>query len=163
MIAGISFVQKQNIHLATAQIAELQQRLEQDHPRVDRNLINKLANQAQTKAAKERRAAAKYVPLALLSELSALTSGQIHLLKFDAELFGNSSGKSKNDTPDALTLKGLVTGTRLGLDVSLAAYVISLNASPLFSQAIVEERTIKNFEERPAIYFTVRLNLEQAS
>jgi Tfp pilus assembly PilM family ATPase len=163
LIAGISFVQKHNIHLATAQIAELQQRLEQDPPRVDRKLINKLADQAQTKAAKERRAAAKSVPLALLSELSALTSEEIHLLEVDAELFGKSSGKSNNETPVALTLKGLVTGTRLGLDVSLAAYIINLNASPLFSQAVVEERSMKNFEEKPAIFFTVRLNLEQAS
>jgi Tfp pilus assembly PilM family ATPase len=163
MIAGISFVQKQHIHTATEKIADLQQRLGQDQPGVDRKLINELARRAQAKAAEERRAAAKYLPLAILSELSALTSGEIRLMEVDAELSNKSPGKSKNDRPEALTLKGVVTGDRLSLDVSLAGYIVNLNASPLFSRAAVEARSLKLYEEKPAIYFTVRLNLEQAS
>jgi len=163
IMAGVAFIQNQRINTAAAHLLALRQRIEGQGPPLDRNALDQMVRQAQSRASESKLAAAKYLPLAILSEMAALTPAEIRLTQVEADLAEHPRDKKKDTAKGALKLKGVISGDQLSMDVILAGYILNLNASPLFSQAVVKERSLATHGMGPALWFTIHLDLEQSS
>ncbi len=141
------------LHLAHGVVAhgnrELETRLTQERSRLaayplrlDEPTLRALTAQSVAEGVAVKQSVTRWLPLSLLQELAALTPESVSLTGLEAVF---PSGGAPVDTRGrarqaqaggpALTLRGVVRGTREAQRSLLAAYALELEQSPLFGQA----------------------------
>jgi hypothetical protein len=139
-------------------VAQLQQKLEQYRPRVDQNYIVQLTAKAKQKQHESKEYSERYVGLAIIKEITNITTPNVRLLSMKAN-FGQVSGDKKTEGIKTLVLEGVIFGSHQSLESSLAAYVLRLENSPLFSRPNIRKSTLGYYEDKEAMQFTVQIDM----
>ncbi|UCF93096.1 MAG: pilus assembly protein PilM [Desulfobacterales bacterium] len=164
LCVGISFWQEQIVREKDAQRVRLRHQLEDFDVRVDKNLIIKLVDEFRKKNQASKKISQKYLGLAVISEISKLTPSEIRLLSISAQLGPwppkKSSPQGKTAPSKLLTLDGVIQGERVGLESSLAGYLMQLRDSPLFDQPAVRKKSFEFLDNKEVLRFTTQLNLK---
>ncbi len=158
LCVGLSFWQERTNSDKEYQVTRLQQQLNAFTLRVDKNLILKLVSEVKANNRMISQIGEKYLGLAVISELADLTPTNIRLLNLSARL-ARQPGKKKSEVKKSLVIEGIVQGNRLTLESALAAYLMDLKSSPLFKQPKINKKSYVNFEDKPVLKFTARLDL----
>ena len=156
LCAGISFWQDRTIRQKDSHKARLQQKLESYTLRVDQKLILQLLDQTRAKRKIVQDLGKKYLDLAVIGEITALTPSNIRLVRMTTQL---GSLLDKKNSKKVLVLDGIIQGDRLTLESALAGYLIKLKNSPLFDQPNISRKSFEYIKEEQVLRFTAQLNL----
>jgi type IV pilus assembly protein PilM len=164
LCVGVAFWQDRQIEAREFNLIQLRQQLDQFAVRVDKNLIVKLVNETQANLQKVKEIGEKYLPVAVISELTDLTPVNVRLLSISTQVNKQmekvkAPGKGKAKDKGTVILDGIVQGNRLILESTLAGYLMELRNSPLFDQPNVSKKSFERFENREGLRFTARLKL----
>lgn len=169
ILGGLCLWQDQVRQRKSAELARLQAELTQLAPVVTSDQITQLASQVIARQRLLKAKAEKYLSLAVLSELAALTPDTIRLLNLTAD-FGELPAATAGEAAPgqiksisrSLVLEGIVEGDALSAETSLAHYLIRLGASPLFVDPTVHQSTLEISQEVGQIlHFILRMGLGQ--
>jgi Tfp pilus assembly PilM family ATPase len=124
-------------------LAQLEQKWKQDI-QVDEKVIPLFVHKIEQDRKYVKEYSRRYMPLAVIGELSALTPSNIRLLNVTARMNSaavNSTGKREGGR---LLLEGIVSGDLYSLEDHLVGYILKLQSSPMFSQAKLNKSTIES-------------------
>lgn len=152
---GVSFWQDRTIRQKDAKKTFLQQKLESYTLRVDQKLILQLLDQTRAKRKIVQDLGQKYLDLAVIGEITALTPPNIRLVRMSTQL----GSMDKKNSKKVLILDGIIQGDRLTLESALAGYLIKLKNSPLFDQPNLSRKSFEYIKEDQVLRFTAQLNL----
>ncbi len=184
--AGFFLYELGVISVKKTEISRLQKELSQFQPRISRNDVMQIATQARQQSYSPRAYSERYLGMAVLGELAALTPADIRLVNLKADLAPAQADKTgatpkeavsgeKRDAVKAATgeppqagaagsvvVEGIVLGSRQSLDASLAGYVTRLQASPVFRQVTVQKNSVEKARKREVLHFTISLKIASA-
>lgn len=143
-----------------SKIIDLQQRLEQYSPRLNQNFILQLAAKGKQKSRILKEYSRKYFGMAVIGEVCRTIPSNIRLLSVTANLGRVSGGKEGGGgETKALILEGMVFGDQQRLEASLAAYLVSLEACPLFRQPKIRKSSFETEGGQEVLHFTAQIGL----
>ncbi|WDN87744.1 hypothetical protein BuS5_00712 [Desulfosarcina sp. BuS5] len=92
--------------------------------------------------------------LAVISELTDLTTDNIRLLSIESKL-GGSSVADKN----TLDMEGLIFGDRMTFETLLGSYLVKLKESLLFDKPVIKKNLVETYQGKEVLRFSVSLEL----
>lgn len=115
----------------------------------------------------------RYLAMALISELSAITPYNVQLFSIRANLERPSKTKAGENRNAALAsadpgsskavrlmeVEGMIDGERKMLESLLAQYVMKLDASPLFGEISVQRNDIESLGRNDILHFTLNAKI----
>ncbi|MBN2568964.1 MAG: hypothetical protein JXB42_05995 [Deltaproteobacteria bacterium] len=140
-----------------AVIAQLQQQLNKSAPLSD-EVLSYVTSTVKENQSRLKSYSHRYLGMAAISELTALTPSNIHLLRISADMGLSSTEKDKN-TSGGLTVEGIVSGDIKTLEASLVEYMLKLQSSPMFNQAKVNNSKMETSEDGEMLRFTLNVKL----
>ena len=164
LCVGVTYWQDRQIEAKEFNLLKLRRQLDEFAVRVDKNLIIKLVSETQANFRKVKEIGKKYLPVAVISEITELTPINIRLLSISTQV-NNQMGKEKAPAKGnakekgTLILDGIVQGNRLILESTLADYLMELRNSPLFDQPTINKKSFERFENKEGLRFSARLKL----
>ena len=153
----------------SAELTRLREELAQLAPVADRGQVTELASKVKAQQRLLKGKAEKYLSVAVLSELAALTPEVIRVLNLTAD-FGELPATAARDVASgqikrlsrSLVIEGLVEGDSLTAETSLAHYLMRLGASPLFVDPAVHQSTLEMKQDvGEVLHFVLRMGLGQ--
>ena len=159
-------------------VAELNQQLSSLNLMVDTKLVLQMAAKDREERRLKKEYGERYLGMAVLSELSALTPENVRFLKVRTSL-GKPEGKGapaaraaeKGAAPakpaeaavKSLEIDGIVTGERNMLEGYLSSYVLRLKGSPLVKEATVQRSVVEALQQNKAegevLHFVLNIKL----
>lgn len=159
-------------------VAELNQQLSSLNLMVDTKLVLQMAAKDREERRLKKEYGERYLGMAVLSELSALTPENVRFLKVRTSL-GKPEGKAapaaraaeKGAAPakpaeaavKSLEIDGIVTGERNMLEGYLSSYVLRLKGSPLVKEATVQRSVVEALQQNKAegevLHFVLNIKL----
>ncbi len=153
-----------------ATISDLNQQLSSLNLMVDTKLILQMAAKDREDRRLKKEYGERYMGMAVISELSALTPENIRFLKLKTTLGAKAAEKAnppaKPGEISARTLEidGLVLGERSMLEGYLSSYVLKLKGSPLFKETTVQRSVVEvlpqNKAEGEVLHFVLNVKLQ---
>ncbi len=153
-----------------AAVSDLNLQLSSLNLMVDTKLILQMAAKDREERRLKKEYGERYMGMAVISELSALTPENIRFLKLKTILGGKTAEKAippaKPGEVSAKTLEidGLVLGERSMLEGYLSSYVLKLKGSPLFKEATVQKNTVEVLQQNKAegevLHFVLNVKLQ---
>ncbi|MGV8059422.1 MAG: pilus assembly protein PilM [Smithellaceae bacterium] len=143
------------------QRANLKREVSMFNPLISAEKVIKLADDVKMQRHISRQYAERYLGMAAIGEISALTPANIRLNNLTIVTSVTSAVRDKPDktakeeTTEGLTLEGIITGERNMLDSYLAQYIMKLNNSPMLRQVSVYKNNIVNFKKNDVLQFTI--------
>jgi type IV pilus assembly protein PilM len=153
-------------------IAKLEAQLSKYDQRIDRNLISQMAARAKDQQQITKAYSERYLGVALIGELSAVTPANIRLISVKANLGAAAAGKSieppktsSSEPPKeasketakenvrSVVIEGVIFGDRKMLDSMLAGYIVKLESSPIFQLIKVQKNSIEPFKKSEVLHF----------
>ena len=166
--SGVFFTRMYSIEKKKTAIAGLEKELAQMGAPVDRNVLTKMVGQVNERKALSKVYAERYLGMVIIGEITAVTPENVRLLDMKASLSFTQSSvpeKTQGQNPKArveeMTLDGIILNEREKLEASLASYVMTLEASPLFSQVTISKNTVEPYLKGEALHFTLNLKVEE--
>ena len=161
-----------------ATISDLNQQLSSLNLMVDTKLILQMAAKDREERRLKKEYGERYLGMAVLSELSALTPENVRFLKIKTSL-GKPEGKSAPAAKAAekgaaaakqadalaktLEIDGIVMGERNMLEGYLSTYVLKLKGSPLVKEATVQKSVVEALQQNKAegevLHFVLNIKL----
>jgi Tfp pilus assembly PilM family ATPase len=144
------------------QKAQLQKDLALHNPILSTEKVSKLANDVKTQRHLTRQYSQKYLGLAVIGEISALTPENIKLLNIRINTFtgsGQDKTENKEKKDDVVVIEGVVLGDRNILDSFLAQYVMKLDNSPMLKEVTLQKNTVILFKKNDVLHFTLSLKI----
>ena len=146
-----------------AQLAELQQQLDQYSPIVDQKIILQAVAQIKRQRKNVEEFGRKYMAMALLNEICSQTPANIRLLSITAELGKlreiDLADKGNAQDKKILILEGIILGDRLTFESALAGYLVKLKNSPIINQPSIKSKSVESFENKEVLRFTAQLEI----
>lgn len=138
-------------------------------PSVDRNGLLRLAAKVKQRNELSRVYADRYLGMVLISELAALTPKQIRFTDLKITLgpaATAAAGDAEKKEPakarvEEIIVEGLILGERQLFETSMAAYTMSLEASPLFKQVSIQKSSVEPYLKGEALHFTLAIKVEE--
>jgi Tfp pilus assembly PilM family ATPase len=144
-------------------------------PSVDRGQLLKMAAKVTQRRQLSRSYADRYLGMVLISELAALTPPGVRFTDLRISLGPAAvatpvdlSTPSKEQPKEAsktrieeITAEGLIIGERQQLETSLAAYIMALEASPLFHRVTIQKNVVEPYIKGEALSFILNLKVEE--
>lgn len=166
--SGIFFYQNLVISHRKTVIAGLEAELAKLGSPVDRDQILKTAALVSQRRELSKIYAERYLGVVLISELASLTPDNIRLLNMKVNL-GSVQGKdtvkasaeSSKAPAQEILVEGLIMGEKQKQETSLAGYMMTLEASPLFHQVTIQKNSRESYQKGEAINFTLNLKVEE--
>ena len=155
---GVSFWQSHLVDRKKAQITVLQQQLGKYSPHVDETRILQLVARSKRKSETLKEFGKRYTGMAVINEISNITPPSIRLLSITADLGGGARMKNKTEKR-FLLLDGIIFGSHLTFDASLAGYLVKLRSSPIFEEPIIKKKSLEFLGDREILHFTAELKL----
>lgn len=166
--SGVFFSRMYSIEKKKTAIAGLEKELAQMGAPVDRNMLTKMVGQVNERKALSKVYAERYLGMVIIGEITAVTPENVRLLDMKSSLSFTQSSvpeKTQGQNPKArveeMTLDGIILNEREKLEASLASYVMTLEASPLFSQVTISKNTVEPYLKGEALHFTLNLKVEE--
>ena len=159
MISQYMEAKNQSTHLQA-----LNKELSLSDPRLSTGKISALMEEVKAQKPLLRQYAQRHLGVATISEISALTPGDIRLTSL--KINTGSSGQTKENPDKAakeiradVILEGFVSGDRNMLDSFLAQYVKQLENSPMLHQVAVQKRSVMTLKKAEGLYFTLNAKI----
>jgi Tfp pilus assembly PilM family ATPase len=185
--AGFFLVELAHINSKKGAINRLQKQLTQYQPHVNQNDLLRMEAKARQQTYSSQAYGERYLGMAVIGELSALTPANIRLLNLKAD-FGvvatEKAGELPKETPKEtapaakkeasgeplkeqaptgksgnLIMEGIIVGNRMSLESSLAGYLIKLQASPLFRQVTIQKNSVERDKKQDVLRFTINMKI----
>jgi len=128
---------------------------------VDENTILPMVKKAKDEQMVLQEYVDRYMGLATIGELAALTPPNIRLISIKAKM-GSVSGKMDKKDARVLILDGLVTGDTQSFESSLAGYVLEFQNSMMFEDAKVYKSYNETRNNEKVLHFILNINLVKA-
>lgn len=171
--SGVFVFQNHAIAQKKKVIAGMESRMADIGPAVDRNELKKMAAKVRERRLLSRVYGERYLGMVLISELVELTPAKIRFIDLKINLgpvpagaaaAAGGAAKPAGEAPKApqeeVILEGLILGDRQLFETSLAAYVMALEASPIFRQVTVQKSVVEPFVKEEALHFIIKLIVE---
>lgn len=165
--AGIFAFQNLAMAKKRATLAGIERQIEQLGPPLDQNRLLQSAAKVTQRRQLSRGYAERYLGMVLISELAALTPGNIRFTDLKISLGPVRTGDappqpSETAKPrvEEVTVEGLILGDRALFETTLAAYVMTLEASPLFRQVVVQKNGVEPYVKGEVLHFILLLKVE---
>jgi hypothetical protein len=164
LCAGVFFYQFRTINQKKSTIVQLEERLLQYSPRVDRNLISQIVVSSKQFQQASKVYRERYLGMAVIGELSELTQASIRLTDMKVYLGSIRHGTgvlkdAKKEETEKLVVEGVVFGNRKTLESSFADYIMKLETSPMFRQVGIQKNSIEPFRKDEVLHFIVDLKI----
>ncbi len=171
MCTGMFSYQLVAIHSKKQTVQTLDKQLTHDMPTLGRDTIMKTIAALKQDAMARKDYYQRYQGMALISELSNLSSPNVRLLSLKARLGALSDKPSAPASQDAgkakpkedikeVEIEGFVLGAKNSLDSSLATYMIKLDKSPLFSQVKIQKTSEESHKKAKMLRFSLHMKVE---
>ena len=147
------------------QRANLKQEMSMFNPMISTDKVAKLANDVKMQRNISRQYAERYLGMAVIGEIAALTPENIRLNNLRIITSVSSAVKDKPDkaakeeVTEGIMLEGIITGDRNMLDSYLAQYIMKLNRSPIMRQVSVYKNSIVSFKKNDVLQFTMNAKI----
>ncbi len=151
---GIYLKQNQTLSHKRSLLSGLSREIESYIPNVDRDLLLKMADRARTARSELDNISRRHLGLAVISELTDLTTDNIRLLSIESKL-GGSSVADKN----TLDMEGLIFGDRMTFETLLGSYLVKLKESLLFDKPVIKKNIVETYQGKEVLRFSVSLEL----
>jgi len=105
--------------------------------------------------------AARYQAIAVLSEIAAVTPGEIKLISLDFDAIESANHGETDQAADqswnkhALIVEGIIEGQRSNFESLLAGYTFKLNSSPFFDGVTIQKSNYIPFSGKDVLHFVV--------
>lgn len=158
---GVFYWQGHLVDQKKATYESLRNELDRYNPRIDKNFILQIATKVKEEQKITRNYSERYIGMAVISELAALTPSHIRLLKMRTDLAAVPALKNPEGTPKKepvkegekdmgrarhLEIEGIVLGERGKLESLLSSYVLKLQSSPLFKETKVQKTSVEAYQ-----------------
>jgi type IV pilus assembly protein PilM len=153
---GVYIWQSYRISQKKVQIDQLQRKVGNIGPYLDQKLIEQLVEQIAQKRQQVVEVGQRYIGMAAITEISALTPSNISLSSLIAEL-GEVLEDKKDHQKRLLVIDGIISGKRITFESALAEYLIKLKASPLFDKPSIKKKSIEIVGDKEVLRFTAEL------
>ena len=167
LCSGIFVFQNHAIAQKKKVIAGIESQITGLGPMVDRNQLLNMAAKVSQRRKLSRLYGERYLGMVLISELIELTPAHIRFidLKINLGSAGDvakpaTAGEAAKALQEEIIVEGLIRGDRKLLETSLAAYVMVLEASPLFRQVSIQKNSVEPFVKEEALHFILKLMVE---
>lgn len=145
------------------QVARLKQEIARYSPRINQNMILKLAANSKQHGQALKDSSRRYVSLAVIGEIAGLTPEKIRLLSIKAD-FGpigpQPSEKAPNRKSDnKIVIEGIITSGPSFHQSDLAAYLVQLKNSRLFSNLTINKTQTEYYFRKPVLRFVADMRL----
>ena len=160
LITGIFLFQtRQELAQARLQDKQFEQKLNERAPLLTATQINRMAADYLKRASVLRGYAQKFVPVAVLSELSAITPPNIRLLNVRLEMEGSEANQTR-----FVVVEGFIKGDDISFETHLSSYLFRIRNSPLFGDTAIQNSKTVDFEsEGQVLRFVININLKQVT
>jgi len=152
---NISYSQKKE------EARQLESRLATFNSVIDRQVLTELAGQIKENHSIHRSLAARYQAIAVLSEIAAVTPGEIKLISLDFDAIESANHGETDQAADqswnkhALIVEGIIEGQRSNFESLLAGYTFKLNSSPFFDGVTIQKSNYIPFSGKDVLHFVV--------
>ena len=150
--------QETTVSRKKTELAQLKKQLEGYKTTVDQKLILDLVEQTKHKNEEFREFSRKYMGVVVLSEISNLTPSNIRLTGINVKL-STVPGEEQAAESKSLVLQGIILGTRMEMETSLAGYLLNLSNSPLFDEPVINQKEVGYYYDKEVMRFTAQLKL----
>jgi type IV pilus assembly protein PilM len=167
IICSVAFAyQNHVIKQKKAEIAGLETEVARLGPPVDRNQLLQLAAKVKQRSELSRVYADRYLGMVLISELAALTPKHIRFTDLKITLGPAPAGDAEKKEAvkarmEEVIVEGVILGERQMFETSLAGYTMSLEASPLFKQVVIQKNSVEPFLKGEALHFILNIKVEE--
>lgn len=129
------------------------------NPEISADKVTKMINDAKTQKQISRQYAQRYLSMAVIGEISALTPQNIKLINMTiissrSTVIAVKTDKAAKES-EGITLEGIITGERSMLDSYLAQYIMKLSNSPMLHKVSVYKNSIVTFKNNNVLQFTM--------
>ncbi|MCX5836424.1 MAG: hypothetical protein NTX62_05530, partial [Deltaproteobacteria bacterium] len=179
LVTSVFFLYRvQTAYQKEAVITKIASQLSQYHQRVDRNIVAQLAAGAKDEQQMMKAYGERYLGMAVISELAALTPSNIRLINVKANLADAATVKAGEPSKDAakepakatgkdaagsvarsVVIEGVIFGDRKMLDSMLAGYVTKLESSPIFRLINVQKNSVEPFKKNDVLHFILDVKI----
>jgi type IV pilus assembly protein PilM len=184
LCSGFFLYQLHAIDQREKTVLRMDKQLSRYNPLVNRDIILNSMSLVKQEVSKTKYYSARYLGLAIISELSHLASPDIRLLDVKAKL-GNPPEKPKMILPanpeaakatigtaspaaqakpsgeiKEVEIDGFVLGEKKDIDNSLATYIMKLDNSPLFQGIKVQKTSEETYRKKTLLRFTISMKME---
>lgn len=173
LCAAIFLFQNHAISRKKATLAGIERQIAAIGLPVDRDQLAKMAGKLTERRQLSRVYADRYLDVVLIGELAALTPPNIRFIELKITRGPAGAGAAAANQPkekgkdaakgvsEEVILEGLVIGDRQSLEPALAVYTMSLEASPLFRQVIVQKNSLEPYLKSETLHFILNLKVEE--
>jgi type IV pilus assembly protein PilM len=171
--AGVFLYQNLVIAQKKSVMVNLDHQLAQFKPQLSKSLILEASTKASQRQSSAKTIRNRYLGMAIISELSALTLPNIQFihLKMDLAPVRTETKKPQAEDPakkepakaveETVEIEGLVTGERSILETTLAGYAMALKNSPMFKEIVVQKNIIEQLRNGEALHFVIQMKVGQ--
>jgi type IV pilus assembly protein PilM len=137
---------------------KLEKELSLYQPILSTQTVTQIAGDLKAQHQRQRQYARKYLGMALIGELSALTPDNVRLIS--VRINTGEAGQDKpaatvKETSDGLTIEGVVLGERNMLDTMMAQYLMKLETSPLMNSVKLQKSSVVVYRKGEILQFTL--------
>jgi Tfp pilus assembly PilM family ATPase len=143
---------------ARRHVRQIEQKLDAQKPLLTADRINQMSADYLERVSTWRAWTRKFLPAAVLSELSAITPPSVRLLNVRLEM-----DRPEVDQNRFLVLEGIIKGNNLmSFETHLSSYLFRIRNSPLFGHTTIQSSETVHFEsEGQVMRFVINVNLKQ--
>lgn len=168
--AGFFFTRVQAIEQKKKVIAGLETELAKIGKPVDRSELKKMTDEINKRKELSKVYADRYLGMVLIGEITALTPENIRLLDMKSNISFTKAGApaklagqdSKTARVEEMILEGIILSERQKLEATLASYIITLEASPIFSQVTLGKNSVIYYVKGEVLHFILNLKVEES-
>jgi Tfp pilus assembly PilM family ATPase len=145
------------VSILSKQRVELEKELALYNPILSTDKISKIADEVKTQRNISRQYVQRYLGVAAIGEVTALTPQNIRLINFRITTGSGSpkdnTDKTAKETSDGVIIEGVILGESNVLDSLLAQYVMKLESSPMLRQVSVQKSGVITFKKSEVLHF----------
>ena len=150
--------QGSKINLNTKKQETLKKELALYNPLLSIDKVSKVADEMKMKRKIDRQYVQRYLGMAVIGEVSDLTSPDIHLISLkiaEGSVSPKTDDKTSQETKAGteVIIQGVISGATNMLDSLLSQYVMKLENSPMFNQVSIQKNTIVPFKKNEVLHF----------
>ena len=158
VLIGVFSWQEKRLDNKRAQVEELNAKLFKYNPPAEKEMLLALYAKTQNKRKTLNQVIHRYIPVAVVSELSKITPPYIRLIHINASFNEIKTGDSS--TPmNQLSIDGIVFGDAAGFETALTGYLLNLKNSPIFDKPAVQLKQIEYYQNSEVLRFNAMLNI----
>lgn len=139
-------------------LLRLRQDLTEFSPLLNPETVLVLGAKAKEATRRLTRYSDKYRGMAIVAELSRMTPADIRMTRVSIRL-PRPVENAEQPPRRVLSMAGIIHGQRLNLEPALAAYMVKMKASPLFTAPRIVDKSFEMQGDREVLHFTAELEI----